>query len=39
MTSAQIRELVEQGILLTGPYRPRTAADAPVIRAALSGRR
>jgi hypothetical protein len=39
MTSIQIRELVEQGILLTGPYCPRTAADTPLIRAALSGRR
>jgi hypothetical protein len=34
-----IRELVQQGVLLTGPYRPRTAADAPRIRAVLSGRR
>jgi hypothetical protein len=33
-----IRELVEQGVLLTGPYRPRSAADTPRIRAVLSGR-
>jgi hypothetical protein len=39
MNPTMIRLLVEQGILLTGPYRPRTAADAPSIRAAFSARR
>jgi hypothetical protein len=34
-----IRELVQQGILLTGPYRPRSAADTARIRAVLSGPR
>ena len=36
MRTEKIRELVEQGVLLVAPYRPRSARDIPVIRAALS---
>jgi hypothetical protein len=35
----QIHALVQQGILKTGPYRPRSLADAPQIRAALAAAR
>jgi hypothetical protein len=35
----QIRALVQQGILKTGPYRPRSAADAAYIRATIAASR
>jgi hypothetical protein len=35
----QIHALVQQGILKTGPFRPRSVADAPQIRAALAAAR
>jgi hypothetical protein len=35
----QIRALVEQGILKTGPYRARSIADTAHIRAVLSASR
>jgi hypothetical protein len=38
MNTEKIRELVEQGRLLTSPMRARSARDIPVIRAALSTR-
>jgi hypothetical protein len=38
MNTQKIRELVEQGRLLTSPMRPRSPRDIPVIRAALSAR-
>jgi hypothetical protein len=38
MTS-EIRALVEQGILKTGPFRPRSSADAAHIRAVLAASR
>jgi hypothetical protein len=38
MDTRKIRELVEQGRLLTSPMRPRSARDVPAIRAALSSR-
>jgi hypothetical protein len=38
MNTEKIRELVEQGRLLTSPVRPRGPRDIPVIRAALSTR-
>jgi hypothetical protein len=37
--NSQIHALVAQGILKTGPYRPRSLADTPQIRAALSASR
>jgi hypothetical protein len=38
MRNDKIRELVEQGILLVAPYRPRSPRDIPIIRAALAHR-
>lgn len=38
MRTEKIRELVEQGILLVAPYRPRSPRDIPLIRAALAHR-
>jgi hypothetical protein len=38
MNTAKIRELVQQGRLLTSPMRPRSPRDVPAIRAALSSR-
>jgi hypothetical protein len=35
----QIHALVQQGILLTGPYRPRSTADAAYIRATIAASR
>jgi hypothetical protein len=39
MRSDKIRELVEQGVLLVAPLRPRSPGDVPAIRAALSAPR
>ena len=39
MRSAEIRTLIEQGILLVAPVRARSAADIPRVRAALSAPR
>jgi hypothetical protein len=39
MRTEKIRELVEQGVLLVAPYRPRSPRDIPVIRAALAAPR
>jgi hypothetical protein len=39
MRSEKIRELVEQGILLVAPLRPRSRRDIPAIRAALAAPR
>jgi hypothetical protein len=39
MRTEKIRELVEQGVLLVAPYRPRSPRDIPAIRAALSAPR
>ena len=39
MRSQKIRELIEQGVLLVAPLRPRSARDIPVIRAALASAR
>jgi hypothetical protein len=38
MNTEKIRELVQQGRLLTSPIRPRSPRDIPAIRAALSPR-
>jgi hypothetical protein len=38
MNTEKIRELVEQGRLLTSPLRPRGPRDIPAIRAALATR-
>jgi hypothetical protein len=35
----QIHALVQQGILKTGPFRPRSSADAAYIRATLAAAR
>jgi hypothetical protein len=35
----QIRALIEQGILKTGPLRPRSTADAAYIRATIAASR
>jgi hypothetical protein len=35
----ELRSLIEQKVLLTGPMRPRTMADAARIRAALRASR
>jgi hypothetical protein len=37
--NSQIHALIAKGILKTGPLRPRSAADIPAIRAAMSARR
>jgi hypothetical protein len=34
----EIRALIAQGILKTGPLRPRSAADIPAIRRAMHAR-
>jgi hypothetical protein len=31
-----IRQLIEEGVLLVAPYRPRSARDVPRIRAVLA---
>jgi hypothetical protein len=36
MRTEKIRELVEQGVLLVAPLRPRGTRDIPAIRAALA---
>jgi hypothetical protein len=38
MDTHKIRQLVEQGRLLTSPMRPRSPRDIPAIRAALAAR-
>jgi hypothetical protein len=35
MPKSELQALIEQKILMTGPVRPRTTADAARIRAAL----
>jgi hypothetical protein len=35
MPKSELQSLIDQKILLTGPVRPRTMADAARIRAAL----
>jgi hypothetical protein len=38
MKTETIRELIQEGALLTAPVRPRSARDIPRIRAALGAR-
>jgi len=39
MPKSELQQLIDQKILMTGPVRPRTMADAARVRAALRAAR